>query len=416
MWGIALTGQRSAGRGECTMTVTVIGIGSQTVPSAGRKALESAELVVGGRRHLDSFAPRGVSTMELGALDPALDALKGYVECEKQAVVLASGDPGYFGILRAMRAAGITARVVPSVSSVARLAALIGRPWDDVTVVSAHGRDLGPALNLCRARRAVAVLTAPGAGPTEIGAGLAGWRRTLIVGESLGTKMQRVSTVEPQQAANRLWQEPNVLLCLASDRDPPQKGWLAGGEPSPPRRGWALAEAEFAHRDGMVTKSEVRALALARLAPRPGSLIWDVGAGSGSVGVECARLGAAVIAVERDPGQCVRIIANASSHEVDIRTVDAAAPDALRGLPTPDAIFVGGGGERVISACAGVGARRVVVALAGIDGVPAARDALRDNGYSVDGVSLSASRMADLPSGASRLLAANPVFLLWGSV
>jgi precorrin-6Y C5,15-methyltransferase (decarboxylating) len=103
----------------------------------------------------------------------------------------------------------------------------------------------------------------------------------------------------------------------------------------------------------MVTKPEVRALALARLSPGPGLLVWDVGAGSGSVAVECARFGAAVIAVERDPAQCARVTANARRHRAEVRVVGSAAPEALENLPDPDAVFVGGGGLAVISAVAG---------------------------------------------------------------
>jgi precorrin-6Y C5,15-methyltransferase (decarboxylating) len=182
-----------------------------------------------------------------------------------------------------------------------------------------------------------------------------------------------------------------------------------------PVGGWALDEDEFAHRDGMVTKAEVRALALARLAPRPGTLIWDVGAGSGAVAVECARLGAAVIAVERDAGQGVRIVANAARHGVDVRLVDGGAPQALADLPEPDAIFVGGGGPNVVRSCAEVGAKRIVVALAAIDRMAPARDNLRWAGYHVDGTQIAASRLVDLPGGASRLEAANPILLLWGT-
>jgi precorrin-6Y C5,15-methyltransferase (decarboxylating) len=291
---------------------------------------------------------------------------------------------------------------------------MVGRPWDDMAVVSAHGRELGPALNVCRARPAVAVLTGPGSGPTEIGAGLAGWRRTLAVAEDIGGPDEKLTMIDAAQAAMRVWREPNVLLCLADTGEVPDRGWYAGGG-TVPVGGWALGEDAFAHRDGMVTKAEVRALALARLAPRPGTLIWDVGAGSGAVAVECARLGSAVIAVERDAGQGVRIVANAARYGVDVRLVDGGAPQALIGLPQPDAIFVGGGGPNVVRSCAEVGAKRIVVALAAIDRMAPARDNLRWAGYEVEGAQISASRLVDLPGGASRLEATNPVLLVWGT-
>jgi precorrin-6B C5,15-methyltransferase / cobalt-precorrin-6B C5,C15-methyltransferase len=395
------------------MAVTVIGVDGETLPPGGQQALSGARLVVGGRRHLAKHAPDAARTVELGELDPAIDELRALAAEDGAAVVLASGDPGFFGVLRAIRAAGLPATVHPAPSSVARLAALAGRSWDDVTVVSAHGRELGPALNVCRTRRAVAVLTGPGAGPAELAAGLAGWRRTLVVAEDLGGPDERVTTLDATSAAGREWREPNVVLCLPEGDPVPERGWLAGGA-ALPEDGWALPEDRFAHRDGMVTKAEVRAVALARLAPRLGTLVWDIGAGSGAVGVECARLGAAVIAVERDPGQCVRLIANAAEHDVDVRLADGTAPEVFQDLPRPDAIFVGGGGVNVVRAAAEAGARRMVVALAALDRMAPARDALRWAGYEPQGTQLSAARLTDLPGGASRLEATNPVLLLWG--
>ncbi|MGQ4418825.1 precorrin-6Y C5,15-methyltransferase (decarboxylating) subunit CbiT, partial [Streptomyces sp. SAS_269] len=187
----------------------------------------------------------------------------------------------------------------------------------------------------------------------------------------------------------------------------------AGARPA----GWALDEGEFAHRDSMITKFEVRALALARLGPRLGDLVWDVGAGSGSVAVECARLGAAAVAVERTADGVERIRANAAAHGVDVDVVHGAAPGALDGLDDPDAVFVGGGGRElaaIVGACARRARRTVVVAMAALDRVPAARAALTGAGLHCDGVLLQSSRLAPLPGDVTRLAAANPVFLLWG--
>lgn len=396
------------------MAVTVIGVDGESLPPGGNESLARATMVVGGRRHLDALAPAGIAVMELSDPGPALAALASADVDASYPVVLASGDPGFFGILRSLRDYGIEVRVLPAVSTVQRLAATLGRSWDDVAVVSAHGRRLRPALNVCRAHDAVAVLTGPGSGPAEIGAGLRGWHRSLVVAEDLGSPDECVSTVDSSEAAAMSWRDPNLVFSLAVPDVVPARGWYSGGDPCPPDGGWALDESEFAHRDGMITKSEVRALALARLGPRRGTLVWDVGAGSGSVAVECARMGAAVVAVESDGGQCARLVHNASRHGVDVRMVEGTAPEALGDLPEPDAIFVGGGGAEVVRACAERGAWRVVVALAGLDRVGESRDLLRDAGYVVSGCELQAARLADLPSGASRLAATNPVFVLWG--
>jgi precorrin-6Y C5,15-methyltransferase (decarboxylating) len=168
----------------------------------------------------------------------------------------------------------------------------------------------------------------------------------------------------------------------------------------------------------MITKFEVRALALARLGPRPGDLVWDVGSGSGSVAVECARLGAAVSAVEKAPDGVARIHANAGAHGVDVQVVHGTAPKALAGLDDPDAVFVGGGGRElpgIVGACARRARRTVVVAVAALDRVPAVRAALTDAGFGCEGVLLQSSRLAPLPGDVTRLAATNPVFLLWGT-
>ncbi|MGW8700487.1 precorrin-6y C5,15-methyltransferase (decarboxylating) subunit CbiE [Streptomyces lavenduligriseus] len=398
--------------------ITVVGTG--TGAPADPDLLAGAALVVGGRRHLDAVAlPEGAERVVLGPLAPALDTVAEYVGKELPVVVLASGDPGFFGIVRALAerfGAGLL-DVRPGVSSVATAFARIGLPWDDAVVVSAHGRELRTAVNVCRARPKVAVLTGPGAGPAELGAALPG-DRVLVVASALGDpERERVERVTAAEAAARDWGAAvSVVLCLDEARALGAVRTVAGVPAAPER--WALQEDAFAHRDSMITKFEVRALALARLGPRLGDLVWDVGAGSGSVAVECARLGAAVVAVEKAADGVGRIRANARAHGVEVDVVHGAAPAALAGLADdPDAVFVGGGGRElpeVVAACARRARRTVVVAMAALDRVPAARAALTEAGFVCDGVLLQSSRLAPLPGDVTRLAATNPVFLLWG--
>ncbi|MFJ8543548.1 precorrin-6y C5,15-methyltransferase (decarboxylating) subunit CbiE [Streptomyces sp. NPDC093586] len=397
--------------------ITVVGAG--TGSPLPEDVADGAALVVGGRRHLDAVRlPEGAERVVLGALAPALDTVAEYAAKERPVLVLASGDPGFFGIVRALaeRFGPGLLDVRPGVSSVAAAFARVGLPWDDAAVASAHGRDLRTAVNLCRAHPKVAVLTGPGAGPAELGAALVGDGRVLVVASALGSGEERVERVTPAEAAARDWGPAvSVVLCLDEARALGPVRSVAGPRPGP--AGWALDEAAFAHRDSMITKFEVRALALARLGPRPGDLVWDVGAGSGSVAVECARLGAAVTAVEKTPDGVERVRANAAAHGVDVRVVHGAAPTVLSGLDDPDAVFVGGGGRElpaIVSACARRARRSVVVAMAALDRVPAAREALLGAGLECDGVLLQSSRLAPLPGDVTRLAATNPVFLLWG--
>jgi len=368
----------------------------------------AATLVVGADRHL-STVDTSAERVALGDVPSAVARLAAH---DGPAVVLASGDPGFFGIVRALRAAGLDIEVLPAPSSVAIAFARLGLPWDDALVVSAHGRSLRPAVHACRAHRKVAVLTGPGTGPAELGAALRDLPRRLVVAECLGGADERVCETTPAQAATGQWRDPNVVLVLGADPVAPAPGWVAGNPPGP--AGWALPEAAFAHRDSMITKAEVRAVALARLGPRLGDLVWDIGSGSGAVAVECARFGAAVVAVERDPKACEAIRANARLFGVELAVVEAAAPDCLAELPEPDAVFVGGGGLDVLRACAARRPARLVAALAAVERFGPAATALREAGYPAEGVQLQANRLAALPDGTHRLAATNPVHLVTG--
>ncbi|MGW0653015.1 precorrin-6y C5,15-methyltransferase (decarboxylating) subunit CbiE [Streptomyces umbrinus] len=439
--------------------ITVVGTGTGApLPPDARAALAGAGLVVGGRRHLAAVTtiPDTAERVVLGPLAPALDAIEQFLEKpadQGRAVVLASGDPGFFGIVRALAERFGTERleVHPGVSSVATAFARIGLTWDDAVVVSAHGRDLRTAVNVCRAHPKVAVLTGPGSGPAELGAALRSSGRVLVVASALGAgaysgaasalnagaasgsgtgtgsspdagsvthsgERERVERVTPAEAAARDWGPAvSVVLCLDEARVLSPMRAIAGPPPGPVQ--WALEESEFTHRDSMITKFEVRALALARLGPRLGEHVWDIGAGSGSVAVECARLGAAVTAVEKTLDGVERVRANAAAHGVDVTAVHGAAPTVLSDLPDPDAVFIGGGGRElpaIVTACARRARRSVVVAMAALDRVPAVRDALVAAGLDCDGVLLQSSRLAPLPGDVTRLAATNPVFLLWG--
>lgn len=408
-----------------TAPIRVFGTGTgEPLGREAREALAVATLVVGARRHLEAAGPaEQVERIVLGPLAPALDRIAEQVPGDgARVVVLASGDPGFFGIVRALteRFGPDALDVRPGAPSVAVAFARLGLAWDDAVVVSAHGRDPRTAVNVCLAHPKVAVLTGPGAGPAELAAGLVhgAGERTLVVATALGDpERERVERLTPAEALARDWPDPvSVVLCLDESRVLSPVRTVAGASAGPGQ--WALDEAEFEHRDSMVTKFEVRALALARLGPRTGDLVWDIGAGSGSVAVECARLGAAVVAVEKTPDGVGRIRANAAAHGVYVRAVHGSAPAVLDGLGEPDAVFIGGGGRElpaIVTACARRARRSVVVALAALDRVPEVRAALAGAGLAPEGVLLQSSRLRPLPGEVTRLAAANPVFLLWGT-
>ncbi|MDQ1288937.1 MAG: precorrin-6B C5,15-methyltransferase / cobalt-precorrin-6B C5,C15-methyltransferase [Actinomycetota bacterium] len=405
--------------------VTVIGMSGGPLPESALAVLASAGAVAGGARHLDAVAlPPSCERIVIGPLTDALDRLRAVAADEGSgpAVVLASGDPGFFGIVRRLRAEGFDPSVLVAPSSVATAFARLGISWDGAVVASAHGHDLRRALNTCRAMPVVAVLTAPSAGATELARGLLGWNRRIVVMERLGESDERVVGPLPaKDAATCAWRHPNVVVSLAEPdggRAEPDGGRADNQPAAAPGGGWALPESAYVHRDSMITKSEVRAVALAGLRPRLGRLVWDVGAGSGSVGIECALLGAAVVAVDADPRACAQVLQNAAAHGVGhaVRVVEGAAPGALGGLPFPDAVFVGGGGTGTVAAVAALRPSRVVVTLAAIDRVAPAVQALRENGFTVSGTQLAASRLTDLAGGSLRFAGTNPVVVLTGEL
>ena len=442
--------------------VTVIGCDGGPLPPAAVAALAGAVLVIGARRHLDAvlacdragkdgagqagtgqdragqdgaagMMPGSARVVELTRLDEALAEIEA---AGGPAVVLASGDPGFFGIVRALRARGIRPAVLPAVSSVALAFARLGLDWDDALVLSAHGRDPGPVTAAALAHPKAAILTTPGEPAAELAAALLAGGRRVYAAERLGTADERVAELAcgPGGGLAVALADPNVLVALdpavardgmASDRMAPDgtgpdstgggPGWVAGHRGAP--AGWALPEEAFEHRDAMITKAEVRALVLARLGPGLGRTVWDIGAGSGSVAVECARFGASVYAVEADQGQCERIRRNAAAHGVggSVRVVAGTAPAALAGLPAPDALFAGGGSDDVLAAALEAGRPdRAVAALASVDRVRAVTELLAARGYRAEGVQLQAARLAPLPGGSLRLAGANPVFVVSG--
>jgi precorrin-6Y C5,15-methyltransferase (decarboxylating) len=397
-----------------TRRTTVIGLDGRPLSDAAAARLSVATLVLGGARHLETAdIPPTAEKVILGDVAAGLKTLEAHAG---NAVVLASGDPGFFGIVRQMQEKHIPYEVVPAASSVALLCARAGISWDDAVVMSAHGRGnsgLRRAINACRALPKVLVLTAPDAGPGELAAGLIGHRDRMLIGEKLGGIEEIVTECTPEEAAARQWAEPNVVL-VCNDATA-RRSWAHPGRQVPQR--WALAEDAFEHRDSMVTKAEVRAFVLARLGPGIGDLVWDIGSGSGSVAIECARFGAAVSAVDADGEQVARTARNAAYHQVGVHVVHGKAPEVLDTLADPDAVFIGGGGTRtplIAEAAAMREPRVIVVALAAVDRVSDVLSAMQSRLYRTDGVQLSAARFAALPDDSTRLAAQNPVFVLWG--
>jgi precorrin-6Y C5,15-methyltransferase (decarboxylating) len=389
--------------------VTIVGVvGGETFGRAAADAIATAEVLVGSPRHLAHIDHSDqTEVVELtGPLPPLLDRIDEQRQQRRQVCVLASGDPGFFGIARVLsaRLGPGSIRVHPAPSSVTLAFASQGWSWDDAVVASAHGRALAPALAAVASARKAAVLTDPGNPPEAVGAGLLadGCRREVVVVSRIGETDQATCHTDVEGLAKGRFDPMSVVLLL-DPSDP---------RPDEPAVEWGRHEDRFAHRDGMITKAEVRAVALGKLALLPAGVLWDVGAGSGSVGIEAAALapGLRVFSIERNSQDAERISANASTFGVNIDTVVGEAPEVLGGLPDPNRVFIGGGGVEVLDECldrlrpGGV----VVATYVLVDRALAAHQRLGNM------VQVRIDRCVPLGGVGVRMEPLNPVFVCWG--
>ncbi|MFD7938380.1 precorrin-6y C5,15-methyltransferase (decarboxylating) subunit CbiE [Streptomyces sp. NPDC059755] len=367
--------------------VTVIGWDGSPLTAAARSALGAATLVAGAPHHLTlPEVPPAAERVRLGSVSLAARRIAGH---RGTAVVLADGDPGFFGVVRTLRAPefGLEVEVVPAVSAVAAAFARAGMPWDDAQVVVAHRRTLRRAVNVCRAHTKVAVLTSPGAGPAELGLLMDGVHRTFVVCEELGTTREQVSVVTSDKAADHTWRDPNVVIVIGGPTGPVvsgDSGWIAGRDPGTGPRGWALPAEAYGGGLGEGETELLRAAQLARLGPRVGDLVWDIGCGSGAFATEAARAGAAVLAVDRDLDACARTDSSARRHGVQLQIVHGTAPHVLENLPEPDVVRVGGGGAAVVSAVADRRPQRIVTHAGTRDAAELVGRDLTEHGYRVE--------------------------------
>ncbi|GAA4852824.1 precorrin-6y C5,15-methyltransferase (decarboxylating) subunit CbiE [Pseudonocardia benzenivorans] len=335
--------------------VTVVGIGADGWDGLGtsaREAVQRAEVVLGGSRQLallpdDPRIPprRPWPTPMTPALPGLFDELADRAVC-----VLASGDPMFFGIgaTLARLLSPERLRVLPAPSSVALACARLGWPAEEVDVVSVVGRPLARVRRALAPGRRVIVLSSGAESPGEIAALLDadGWGPSAIaLLEQLGGPGERLLAGLASD-----WPHPpgDALNLVAVSCEPGPDARVLGEVPG-------LPDEAYDH-DGQLTKREVRAVTVAMLAPRAGELLWDVGAGAGSIAIEWMRAHSAcrAVAVESHLDRVAAISRNADALGVPgLRVVPGRAPAALTDLPTPDAVFIGGGvtGEGVLDAC-----------------------------------------------------------------
>ncbi|BEU94401.1 precorrin-6y C5,15-methyltransferase (decarboxylating) subunit CbiE [Acidovorax sp. DW039] len=414
----------------------VIGVlddGAASLSPTALALLRRADVVVGGSRTLalldDDIAPHA----QRRDLTGQLSAVPGWIAAAREAgqtsVVLATGDPLCHGIASylASRLCIEAVEVLPNLSTVQLACARLGLAWQDARIVSVHSKDAGewhvgaePGHGLyalaqsLRQHDRLLVLTSPDNSPDRIA--------RLMVAEGLGDDFQMavaerlctpdervVAELSPHDAAQQTFADPNVVVLVRSQV-----------RPQPVRMG--LADSTYHQRQpdkGLITKQEVRAVSLARMQLRADSRVWDIGAGSGSVGLEAARLcpQGHVWAIEKNEADFAIAGQNARAFGVSNHTlVHGKAPDGLDAWPDPDAVFIGGSGgelQELIALCL----RRLrtggwlVMNFVTLENLASATQALQAQGAVWDVLQLQAARSKPILH-MHRMAAENPVWIV----
>jgi precorrin-6Y C5,15-methyltransferase (decarboxylating) len=400
--------------------VSIIGMGLSPDDLTAKHChiIRQADILVGGRRHLACFenlpAKKIPITKDLKAV---LTYIQAHLDTHR-IVVLASGDPLFFGVgSLIVKAVGKDrVRVLPNISAVAGAFARFKEAWGQAGIVSLHGRDHRQKLLAAISTHPhVAVFTDPQKNPAWIcrfliSQGVDAFQMGVF--EQLGTPEEKVGWYELHEAAALTFADPNLAILTRKSEFTPCDGALHLG----------MEEDDFAHEQSLITKTEVRAVTLAKLKLMPHHTLWDLGAGSGSVAVEAAvlvRYGR-IVAVEQNPARIAQIEANAKRFGLtSLTVVQAVLPAGLDALPAPDRVFIGGGGRK-LGEIIRVSAQRMspgtlmVVNTVLTANLETALKTMDESGFETAAIQIQVNRSKAMPF-SRRFVASDPVWIVTGT-
>ena len=403
--------------------VCVIGVsagGAGSLSPALLERVESADVLAGGERHLAYFpAFEGQRVVIRPPLDGCIAQVAAAADAGRRVVVLATGDPLFYGIgSRLVAQLGLDRlEIHPHLTSLQMAWARLGMSWDDAMWVSLHGRPFEQLRKALGRSAKLGVLTDRCCSAEAICRWLVEHdveEYEVAVLENLGAAAERLVRGTPSALLGETFAPLNVVMLLRrSDwKLPPRAERSALGTP----------ESGFEHRrtgDGLITKAEIRAVTLARLQPLPTDIAWDIGAGSGAVAIEWGRLlgDGLVYAVERDAESYERLQANLRRHRAyNVVPVRGEAPACLKDLPDPDGVFIGGSGGHLLTLLEQACRRlrpggRLVANFVLLEHVHEAQHTARALGLDVDLVWLSVARGKPL-AGKTMLEPLTPVAIV----
>lgn len=404
--------------------VRIIGLtpGTLELNRTARQVLAEADLVIGGKRLLAACPPSATKEDArrepiAGPLPPIMDSIRKAAEQGKRTVVLADGDPLFFGIGKRLGEEFGRENIIvePNISTMQVAAARLGLPWQDMAFVSLHGRDdYSPLYAALVHSDLIAVFTDANNTPAEVARALLQRGAdcfSMTVLENLGTPEEQVLPLALPDTWGMEFADLNLVVL---ERQYPPEIPLSLGIP----------DHFYLHQRNLITKLPVRAAGLAHLNVQPDSTVWDLGAGCGSVSIEASHLAryGHVFAVERNKTRAAMIRENIRRTGAWlVETVLGDMPDCLDGLPDPDRIFIGGGLGGVTNdetklleiACERLKPRgHMVCHTILLDSLHMAKDHFKRLGWHFGVTQLQASATNPL-AGDLRFKAQNPVFILW---
>jgi len=407
--------------------INIIGIGQgkRDLTATHLTLIKEADLLVGGRRHIELFADHTGETLLIsGTIEQVIDQIKENM-VDKKIVVLASGDPLFYGIGSTLSKHIDKRHLVihANISSVAAAFAAIGEPWHDAKIISLHGKgNLDFSFSSLEEKTKVAFLTDPTRDPAYIASmlinlGLVGFK--LCVLENMGGSEEKTSWFDDYaRVADLKFTHPNIVILLKEGT--PQKNTHSKNVPHETHIG--MDDSLYRHSKGLITKSEIRSISLSKLElVKKDHILWDIGSGSGSVGIEASFQipWGQVFAVEKNSTRIPDIIHNIKLfNQSNIKILNLDFPEGSDQLKDPDRIFIGGGGselDKIMTTCC-VRLReqgRIVINTILIQNMETAMRVLKQKGFSYEMVQIQVSRSKPMPYG-DRLEPLNPVWIISG--
>lgn len=410
--------------------ISVIGIGldgADGLSAAASRTISQASVLVGGKRHLSYFPHHPGKKVYLANLSTGIEEIASFIAADCSVVVLASGDPLFFGLGRLLLA-NFDPEIIefhPHVSSIQLAFSKIKIPWQDAIAISVHGRDSSEIIQAFKkGKEKIALLTDSNNNPAAIARLFLSLEipvsYAFYVCENLGSSEEKVRIFAPDrlrelsELSSDDFAPLNVLILIQQ----PQKDELELN--NLPLIGLPDSSfLSFSDRPGLITKKEIRIAILAELALQPKQIVWDIGAGTGSVSVEIARLcpSSQIYAIEKTSIGSSLIAKNSQRFQVsNIKNINGKAPESLLNLPRPNRIFIGGSGGNItdiLTVCAqkildeGI----IVLAFATIEYGHQAINWLKNNNWQYSLLNLQISRSVPI-ANLTRFNPLNPITIV----